>query len=119
YEFGPFPESIAVYKRNSPIYNVKRVTTPTFLVHGEGAKADWRPGQQPVPASLDFARALDAEYKIFRYKAYPGETYYVTSRANVRTKLGDMLVFWDQFLKDRVTDAPSVAPVSGIVGGGR
>ncbi|MEO5814543.1 MAG: S9 family peptidase [Gemmatimonadaceae bacterium] len=119
YEFGPFPDSIAVYKRNSPIYNVKRVTTPTFLVHGEGAKADWRPGQQPVPASLDFARALDAEYKIFRYKAYPGETYYVTSRANVRTKLGDMLAFWDQFLKDRVTDAPSVAPVAGIVGGSR
>ena len=38
YEFGPFPDSTAVYKRNSPIYNVKRVTTPTFLVHGEGAQ---------------------------------------------------------------------------------
>ena len=116
YEFGPFPDSAAVYKRNSPIYNVKRVTTPTFLVHGEGAQTPWRPGQVTVPASLDFARALDAEYKIFRYKAYPGETYYVYGRANVREKLGDMLNFFDQFLKDRVSDAPSAARASG---GGR
>ena len=119
YEFGPWPDSLAVYKRNSPIYNVARVTTPTFLVHGEGAKTAWRPGQLPVPASLDFARALDAEYKIFRYKAYPGETYYVTSRANVREKLGDMLAFWDQFLKDDVRDAPSAVRPRQDVGGGR
>jgi dipeptidyl aminopeptidase/acylaminoacyl peptidase len=118
YEFGPWPDSLAVYKRNSPIYNVKRVTTPTFLVHGEGAKTAWRPGQLPVPASLDFARALDAEYKIFRYKSYPGETYYVTSRANVREKLGDMLAFWDQFLKDNVRDAPSAAREQVSLGGG-
>ena len=118
YEFGPWPDSLVVYKRNSPIYNVKRITTPTFLVHGEGAKSTWRPGQQPVPASLDFARALDAEYKIFRYKSYPGETYYVTSRANVREKLGDMLAFWDQFLKDRVTDAPSAVRMQTSLGGG-
>jgi dipeptidyl aminopeptidase/acylaminoacyl peptidase len=109
YEFGAFPDSAAVYRRNSPIYNVKRVTTPAFLVHGEGARTPWRPGQASVPASLDFARALDAEYKIFRYKAYAGETYYVTSRANVREKLGDMLGFFDQFLKDRVSDAPSAS----------
>jgi len=115
YEFGPFPDSAAVYKRNSPIYNVKRVTTPTFLVHGEGAQTPWRPGQATVPASLDFARALDAEYKIFRYKAYPGETYYVYGRANVREKLDDMLTFFDQFLKDRVSDAPSAARGSGGV----
>ena len=113
YEFGPFPDSAAVYKRNSPIYNVKRVTTPTFLVHGEGAQTPWRAGQATVPASLDFARALDAEYKIFRYKAYPGETYYVYGRANIRQKLDDMLTFFDQFLKDRVSDAPSAARGSG------
>ncbi len=118
YEFGPWPDSLAVYKRNSPIYNVKRVTTPTFIVHGEGATTAWRPGQQPVPASLDFARALDAEYKIFRYKSYPGETYYVTSRANVREKLGDMLAFWDQFLKDGVRDAPSATREQVSLGGG-
>jgi dipeptidyl aminopeptidase/acylaminoacyl peptidase len=118
YEFGPWPDSLAVYKRNSPIYNVKRVTTPTFIVHGQGATTPWRPGQQPVPASLDFARALDAEYKIFRYKSYPGETYYVTSRANVRQKLGDMLAFWDQFLRDGVRDAPSAAREQASIGGG-
>lgn len=109
YEFGAFPDSAAVYRRNSPIYNVRRVTTPTYLMHGEGARTPWRPGQASVPASLDFARALDAEYKIFRYKAYPGETYYVTSRTNIREKLGDMLGFFDQFLKDNVSDAPSAS----------
>ena len=66
-----------------------------------------------MPASLDFARALDAEYKIFRYKAYPGETYYVYGRANIRQKLDDMLAFFDQFLKDRVSDAPSATRGSG------
>ncbi len=109
YEFGTFPDSVAVYRRNSPIYNVRRVTTPTYLMHGEGARTPWRPGQASVPASLDFARALDAEYKIFRYKAYPGETYYVTSRTNIREKLGDMLGFFDQFLKANVSDAPSAS----------
>ena len=118
YEFGPWPDSLAVYKANSPIYNVKRVTTPTFIVHGQGQTVSWRPAQLEVPASLDFARALDAEYKIFRYKAYPGETYYVYGRANVREKLGDMLAFWDQFLRDRVTDAPSATakPANGRAG---
>lgn len=113
YEFGPWPDSAAVYRRNSPIYNVHRVTTPTFLVHGTGAVTPWRPGQMPVPASLDFARALDAQYKIFRYKAYPGETYYVYGRANVREKLHDMLDFLDQFLRDGVRDAPSAAATPG------
>ena len=118
FEFGPFPDSAAVYRRNSPIYAVKDVTTPTFVVHGEGAVTPWRPNQKPVPASLDFARALDAQYKIYRYKAYPGETYYVYSRANVREKLGDMLAFWNQFLRDRLEQAPSTT-VTASAGDGR
>ena len=109
YEFGPWPDSAAVYRRNSPIYNVARVTTPTFLIHGEGVTASWRPAELPVPASIDFARALDAHYKVFRYKAYPGETYYITGRDNIRQKLNDMLAFWDQYLKDGVRTAPSAA----------
>ena len=47
---------------------------------------------------------------MFRYKAYPGETYYITSRENVRVKLGDMLAFFDQYLKDGLRTAPSAAP---------
>ncbi len=124
YEFGPLPDSEIVYRRNSPIYNVARVTTPTFLIHGVGATSAWRPAELPVPASLDFARALDAHYKLFRYKTYPGETYYITSRENIRTKLSDMLAFFDQYLKDGLRTAPSAAittavSAAGTGGGGR
>ncbi len=51
--------------------------------------------------SLNFARALDRHYKIFRYKSYPGETYYIYGRQNTKQKLHDMLEFFDQFLKDK------------------
>jgi dipeptidyl aminopeptidase/acylaminoacyl peptidase len=118
YEFGPFPDSIRVYRWNSPIYNVANVTTPTFLIHGDGAKSPWRPAEASVPASLDFAHALNAHYKIYRYKVYPGETYYVTGRANIIQKLPDMLAFWDQFLKDKETDAPSAIASSATSGRG-
>ena len=114
YEFGPFPDSIAVYRRNSAIYSVDQVTTPTFIIHGVGATSTWRPAQLPVPASLDFARALDAHYKVFRYKTYPGETYYIGSRENIRVKLGDMLAFFDQYLKDGLRTAPSAATVTTV-----
>jgi len=114
FEFGPLPDSEAVYRRNSAIYNVAQVTTPTFVIHGEGATSAWRPAQLPVPASLDFARALDAHYKVFRYKSYPGETYYITSPENIRVKLADMLAFFDQYLKDGVRTAPSAAVVTAV-----
>ncbi len=120
FEFGAFPESAAVYRRNSAIYSVGQITTPVFVVHGEGATSTWRQAQLPVPASLDFARALDAHYKVFRYKSYPGETYYITSPENIRVKLGDMLAFFDQYLKDGLRSAPSavITPnVSAAAGG--
>jgi dipeptidyl aminopeptidase/acylaminoacyl peptidase len=114
FEFGPLPDSEAVYRRNSPIYSVAAVTTPTFLIHGEGVTSAWRQAELPVPASLDFARALDAHYKLFRYKTYPGETYYITSRENIRVKLGDMLAFFDQYLKDGLHTAPSAGTVTTV-----
>ena len=107
YEFGPYPESAAVYRRNSPIHNVARVTTPTLLLQGDGATAPWRPAEMPVPASIDFARALDQHYKLFRWKSYPGETYYIEGHDNIVTKMGDMLAFFDQYLKDGLRTAPS------------
>jgi dipeptidyl aminopeptidase/acylaminoacyl peptidase len=105
YELGTYPENEEVYRRHSPIHYVEDVTAPTFLIHGEGRRVPWRPAQQdPEMASLDFARALDQEYKIFRYKAFPGESYYVYGRANTIQKLRDMNAFFDQFLRDDVVD---------------
>jgi dipeptidyl aminopeptidase/acylaminoacyl peptidase len=105
YEFGPFEGNEHVYRKNSSIYSVEQITTPMFLIHGEGyfPRSD---------ASLEFARALEKNYKVFRYKAYPNENYYVRSRANRRQMLSDMLEFFDQFLKDKVrTEEPT--PTNG------
>jgi dipeptidyl aminopeptidase/acylaminoacyl peptidase len=100
YEFGPFEGNQDVYRKNSSIYSADRVTTPTFLVHGEGyfPRSD---------ASLEFARALEKNYKVFRHRAYPNENYYVRSRTNRRQMLSDMLEFFDQFLKEVRSEEPT------------
>ena len=97
YEFGPLEENEAVYKANSPIFFVENVTTPTFLVHGEGFFPE-------SEASHNFAAALEKNYKVFQHIAYPNENYYVRSRANRRQMLLDMLQFFDEFLKDVVVE---------------
>lgn len=98
YEFGPLAGNESVYRANSPIFFVEDVTTPTFLVHGEG----FFPESQ---ASYNFAAALEKNYKVFRHEAYPNENYYVRSRTNRRQMLLDMLDFFDQFLKNGVVDS--------------
>jgi hypothetical protein len=92
FELGPLPEAEAIYRRCSAIYFLREATTPCFLIHGEG----YYPGSS---ASRDFATVLEANYKPFWYKVYPGETYYVASPANVRQMLIDMRAFFDFYLK--------------------
>ncbi|MDR5696600.1 MAG: S9 family peptidase [Armatimonadota bacterium] len=106
YEFGgPLQGNEDVYYRCSPIYKVSQATTPCFVLHGEG-KWPWS------DAGLEFARALEREYKTFRYKVYPNENYYVLSTPNVRQMLLDMLEWFDLYLRDR-------APAGGGHGGQR
>lgn len=88
YEFGPYSASKEVYRRNSSIHAAEDIRTPIFIVHGEGRY----PGS---PQSHMFAAALQALYKPFRYKTYPGETYYVASRADRRQLLKDMEAYFD------------------------
>jgi len=92
YEFGEFEENREVYERCSPIYHIADVTTPVFLVHGEGhyPRSD---------ASLKFARALEKEYKTYEYKIYPNECYYVGSEQNLREMYPDIVEFLDRCLK--------------------
>ena len=94
HEFGTLPDNKATYYKNSPIFSVKQVMTPTFLVHGEGKFPR-------STASLKFALELEKNYKVFQLKAYPNENYYVKSRKNRRQMLIDMLSFFNQFLMDR------------------
>ena len=98
YELGPYPENRDVYLNSSAILKAHEVTTPTFVIQGEGVAADWRLREGQPQAALDFARKLDQHYKIVRYKAYPGEGYYVYGRDNTIDKLHDMLDFFEEFL---------------------
>ncbi len=98
YELGPYPENRDVYLNSSAIFKAHQVTTPTFVIQGEGVAADWRLREDEPQASLNFARKLDQHYKIVRYKAYPGEGYYVYGRDNTIDKLHDMLDFFEEFL---------------------
>ena len=98
YELGPYPENLDVYLNSSSILKVHQVTTPTFVIQGEGLSADWRINEGHPQAALDFARKLDQHYKIVRYKAYPGEGYYVYGRDNTIQKLQDMEAFFEEFL---------------------
>ena len=106
YELGPYPENIEVYRNSSAILKAHQVTTPTFVIQGEGAAADWRIREGQPQAALEFARKLDQFYKIVRFKAYPGEGYYVYGRDNTIRKLHDMLDFFEEFL---ITDIRSPA----------
>jgi dipeptidyl aminopeptidase/acylaminoacyl peptidase len=111
YELGPYPENEAVYLKSSPIFKVHQVTTPTFVIQGEGVAAGWRITEGQPQAALNFARMLDQQYKIVRYKAYAGEGYYVYGRQNTIDKLHDMEDFLEEFLRtdigyprERITD---------------
>ncbi len=92
YEFGKLPGAIDVYRRCSPVYWSQQASVPCFIIQGEGAY----PGST---SSKDFALALEAAYKPYWYKAYQGETYYVTGRDNVKAMLQDMRIFFDFYLK--------------------
>jgi len=108
YEWGPYPDSAAVYRRNSSIFSAHRVTAPVFLIHGEGRSDPWRPGVYPIPASREVAHALDKQNKVVRYRVYPGETYYVNGRQNVARVMLDILDFLNQYLRDDVVPTSPV-----------
>ena len=100
YEWGAWPDSAAVYRRNSSIQEAHRVKAPVFLVHGTGRSEAWRPEVPPITASAEFALALERQHKIVQYRTYPNEAYYVYGRENRRQLLLDMLEWFDRYLKD-------------------
>jgi dipeptidyl aminopeptidase/acylaminoacyl peptidase len=103
YEWGPYPDSAAVYRRNSSIHDAEKVMAPVFLIYGTGQTQSWRPGVYPIPASMEFAHALDRFNKVVKVKTYPGETYYVTGRENSTQVLLDILEWFDLYLRDGVS----------------
>ena len=114
FELGTLPENEDVYRKCSAIYQVHQATTPCFVLHGEGKYPGSSEGRL-------FALTLEANYKPFWYKTYPGETYYVASPANVRRMLLDMQAFFDLYLKGTPHSLPDdgtrpLTHLSGIAG---
>ena len=109
YELGPYPSKKAVYHYVSPIYAINNVTAPVFLIQGGGPVTSWRPGEDAPPASMEFARALEHAYKVYRYKIYTNNSepshygpYYVSGVENPANMALDLLQFFDQYLKDEL-----------------
>jgi dipeptidyl aminopeptidase/acylaminoacyl peptidase len=95
YEFGPLgPSTEASYRRSSPYFSIAPIATPIMLVHGAGQFPNSH-------ASANFAAELERYYKVFRYRTYPNENYYVNGLANQRQMFLDMLEFLDLYLKDQ------------------
>jgi dipeptidyl aminopeptidase/acylaminoacyl peptidase len=112
YELGQWPstpEVEAIYRRSSAILKAKDATAPALIIHGYGLDV-----LDTDYAAWKYARELAKHSKLVEYKKYPGETYYVYGRDNVKEMLGDMLEFLDRYLKDKSADAS--APRSMPVG---
>ena len=104
HEWGPWPDSAAVYRRNSSIFEAHRVKAPVFVIQGEGRTPAWRGGAMPIRASQEYALALERQHKVVKYTTYPGESYYVYGRENQRKVLLDMLDWFDRYLRDGATN---------------
>lgn len=95
YEYGPLsPATEALYKRSSPYFEVSKIETPVMLVHGTGRFPNSH-------ASKKFADELERYYKVFSYKTYPNENYYVNNPTNQRQMFLDMLEFFNAYLRDQ------------------
>lgn len=92
HEFGSFEEHSDVWYDCSPFYKIENVTTPTFILHGEGKDPS-------SDASRLFAVEMKRLYKTVEYKVYHNDGYYVDAPANVRQLLLDMADFLDRYLK--------------------
>ena len=96
------PQSIDLYRSLSAVNYIDSIQTPIFLIHGTGM-----PGLPKADDSELFADRLEMRYKPYKLKTYPNELYYVRRPENIRVLVGDMLAFFDQYLRDNQTE-PSV-----------
>ncbi|HEX4931809.1 MAG TPA: alpha/beta fold hydrolase, partial [Gemmatimonadaceae bacterium] len=102
YELGRWPSTPAVdsiYRRSSAIHKAKDATAPAMLIHGYGLDV-----LDTEYAAWKYARELAKHSKVVEYRKYPNETYYVYGRENTKAMLGEMLGFFDRYLKDGSVD---------------
>lgn len=93
YELGSLEENRELRWKMSPLSKVEKVTTPIFVILGEGKK----------PVSSPFVDKLKEYKKEHIAKTYPGESSSVHSYEARRQSLLDKLAFYDKYLKGKVT----------------
>ena len=108
-EMGRLDEYRDRYLANSPYYHIADARVPVFVLHGEGRY----PGS---PQMTDFFRELQRLYKPARYKAYPGENFYVSGFENRLEMLADMRAFFDFYLLGKDTELPGVGYLEELEG---
>jgi dipeptidyl aminopeptidase/acylaminoacyl peptidase len=87
-ELGDPVKDRDIYLKASSIHSVRDAMNPLFIAHGVGRYPQSEAGKQ-------FAEAMEREYKVFEYRTYPGEHYYVYGRDNTRQLWADV----DRFLR--------------------
>ena len=108
-EMGRLEEYRDRYLANSPYYHIADAQVPVFVLHGEGRY----PGS---PQMTEFFRELQRLYKPARYKAYPGENFYVSGFENTKEMLNDMQAFFDFYLLGKGTELPGVGYLEELEG---
>lgn len=108
-EMGRLDEYRDRYLANSPYYHIADAQIPVFVLHGEGRY----PGS---PQMMEFFRELQRLYKPARYKAYPGENFYVSGFENRKEMLADMQAFFDYYLLGKNTQLPGVGYLEELEG---
>lgn len=108
-EMGRLEEHRDRYLANSPYYHLAAAQAPVFVLHGEGRY----PGS---PQMTEFFRELQRLYKPARYKAYPGENFYVRGFDNRIEMLADMKAFFDFYLLGKNVALPGVGYLEELEG---
>ncbi len=108
-EMGRLEDHRDRYLANSPYYHLSGAQAPVFVLHGEGRY----PGS---PQMTEFFRELQRLYKPARYKAYPGENFYVRGFENTKQMLADMKAFFDFYLLGRDVELPGVGYLEELEG---
>jgi dipeptidyl aminopeptidase/acylaminoacyl peptidase len=88
-------EAPEVYTRNSPVLNVKKVTTPLLLLHNEGDKAV---SFTQSRSCFILLRSLQKPVWLLNYK---GEGHTIANEKNQLDYGNKVLGFFDYFLKNR------------------
>ena len=90
---SPFSDPV-LYAANSPLTYVGKVRTPLLMAHGS---LDVRAGSEQAEA---FFTELDQQGKVARLLRYEGENHSLAaSPANVRHLYGEILAWFDRYLK--------------------